>query len=107
MGHYPLGEFEHAVLLATLQLDDDVGTSAIREYLEQQMRRAVARGALYTTLDRLETKGLVRSRMGGATAERGGRPRRLYAVTPAGVGALREARAALLIGWRGLESRVS
>lgn len=100
----PLGEFEHVVLLAALHLDEDAGTGRMRELLEEQTGRTIARGALYTTLDRLESKGLVRSRMGDASPERGGRPRRYYRVTAAGLRALRESRAGLLNLWRGLES---
>lgn len=103
----PLGEFEHVVLLGVLHLDDEAGTGRLRELLEEQTKRSVARGALYTTLDRLEAKGLVRSRMGDASPERGGRPRRYFKVTAAGVRALKESRAALLNMWRGVESRLA
>ena len=87
-----LGEFEHIVLLAVLQLDEDAGTAPIRDFLEEHTGRSIARGALYTTLDRLEQKGLVRSVMADGTAERGGRPRRYYRVSPAGVRAVKASR---------------
>jgi len=99
-----LGEFEQIVLLAVLQLGDEAYAVPVRETIEQRTRRRVARGALYTALERLETKGLLSSRMSDPLPERGGRSRRYFAVTPYGLTALREARAALLQLWHGLES---
>jgi DNA-binding PadR family transcriptional regulator len=64
----------------------------------------VARGALYTALERLEAKGCLRSRMGDPTPERGGRARRYFAVTPLGLRALRSTHAALARLSRGLEA---
>jgi DNA-binding PadR family transcriptional regulator len=90
-----LGEFEHLVLLAILRLGDDAYAVPIRHAIETLTTRSVARGGLYTTLDRLETKGLVRSRPGDTDESRGGRPRRYFTVTPAGLAAVREARAAI------------
>lgn len=90
-----LGEFEHLVLLAVLRLGDDAYAVPIRGEIEDRAGRTVARGALYTTLDRLEQKALVRSRLGDALAERGGRPRRYYTVTPRGLACLRAAREAI------------
>ena len=99
-----LGEFEQIVLLAILRLKDDAYAVPIREEIEGRTTRSVARGALYTALDRLEAKRFLTSRMGEPLAERGGRSRRYYAVTPAGVSALRASRHALLQLWSGLES---
>jgi DNA-binding PadR family transcriptional regulator len=90
-----LGEFEHLVLLAILRLGDEAYAVPVREQIETHTGRSVARGALYTTLDRLETKGLVRSRLGDADEVRGGRPRRYLTVTPLGLSAVRAARAAI------------
>jgi PadR family transcriptional regulator, regulatory protein PadR len=90
-----LGEFEHLVLLAILRLGDEAYAVPVREQIETHTGRTVARGALYTTLDRLEAKGLLRSRLGDADPTRGGRPRRYLTVTPLGFGAVRSARAAL------------
>jgi DNA-binding PadR family transcriptional regulator len=87
-----LGEFEHLVLLAVLRLGEDAYAVPVRSEIEDRGRRAVARGALYTTLDRLEQKGLLRSRLGDPLAERGGRARRYYSVTPRGIASLRAAR---------------
>lgn len=99
-----LGEFEQMVLLAILQARETAYGVRIREELEVHTGRRAARGALYTTLDRLERKALVRSRTGDARSSRGGRPRRYYRLTPEGVDALRASRAALLSLWRGLEA---
>jgi PadR family transcriptional regulator, regulatory protein PadR len=90
-----LGEFEHLVLLAILRLGDEAYAVPVRQELETHTGRTVARGALYTTLDRLEAKGLLRSRLGDADTTRGGRPRRYVTVTPLGVSAVRSARAAI------------
>ena len=99
-----LGEFEQIVLLAILRLKDDAYAVPIREEIEGRTTRSVARGALYTALDRLEAKHFLISRMGEPLAERGGRSRRYYSVTPAGVSALRASRHTLLQLWNGLES---
>ena len=64
----------------------------VRAEIESRAGRSVARGALYTTLDRLEQKGLLRSRLGDPLPERGGRARRYYAVSPRGLAGLRAAR---------------
>ena len=99
-----IGEFEQLVLLAVMQLGDDAYAVPVRELIVARAGRDVARGALYTALERLETKGLLASRLGDALAERGGRPRRYFTVTPQGVALLRDARAALANLSRGLES---
>jgi PadR family transcriptional regulator, regulatory protein PadR len=98
-----LGEFEQVVLLAILRLGDDAYAIPIREEIEARTGRSVARGALYTALDRLETKRYLRSRMSGPLAERGGRSRRYFVVTSVGLAALRGSRRALLQLWSGLE----
>lgn len=101
-----LGEFEHMVLAAALRLGDEAyGAALIREIREETGRR-VPSGGLSLTLDRLEDKGLVRSRMGEPDARRGGRPKRYIEVTSAGVRAVRETREAMLGLWRGLETRL-
>jgi PadR family transcriptional regulator PadR len=99
-----LGEFEQIVLLAILRLKDDAYAVPIREEIEARTARSVARGALYTALDRLESKRCLRSRMSEPLPERGGRSRRYFVVTPAGISALRASRQALLQLWNGLES---
>ena len=99
-----LGELEHLLLLAILQCGDDAYTIPIRDVLAARSNRHLTRGALYTSLDRLETKGLVQSRFGEPVAARGGRPRRYFRLTPAGLDALRTARAALDRLSQGLET---
>lgn len=98
-----LGEFEHLVLLAILRLGDQAYAPAILEELEARTGRPPSPGSMYVTLDRLEEKGLLRSRLADANHERGGRPRRYVTVTPLGVRQLRASRTALLALWRGLE----
>ncbi len=99
-----LGEFEYAVLLAILQTVGDAYAVPIRTILEARTGRPVARGALYTALERLEAKGCVRSRMADPTAERGGRARRYFSVTPLGLAALRTTHAAFSRLTDGLEA---
>lgn len=97
-----LGDFELLALLATLRVGDDAYAVPIRREIEAAAERRVSRGALYTTLRRLEDKGYLQSWTGDATPERGGRPRRFYSVTPAGLEAVRASRRALTRLWRGL-----
>jgi DNA-binding PadR family transcriptional regulator len=106
MGQTPvvLGEFEQMVLLAVLHLGDDAYAVPIRQELVTRARRTIARGALYTTLERLELKGYLRSRFGDPTPERGGRARRYFTVTARGLAALRASRDALRSMYRGLET---
>jgi DNA-binding PadR family transcriptional regulator len=87
-----LGEFEEIVLLAIALLHDDAYSVAIVEELCERLERPMSLGAVHRTMQRLEEKGLVQSRFGDATAERGGRRKRLFTVTVAGEQSLREAR---------------
>lgn len=98
-----LGDFEQLVLLAVLRLADEAYAPAIQEEIDRSAERATSLGAMYVTLDRLETKGFIRSRFGPASAERGGRPRRFVTVTAAGLRQLRATRRTLLNLWAGLE----
>ena len=86
-----LGEFELLVLLAVRRLGDEAYGVPIRDEIEQRTARAVARGAVYVTLDRLVRKRHLQASMGDATAERGGRAKRYFALTPAGLKALKAA----------------
>jgi PadR family transcriptional regulator PadR len=79
-----LGEFEYLLLSACARLGDDAYGAAIRLDIEEATGRPCSVGALYTTLDRLEEKGLVDTWMGEATPERGGRPKRRVRVTAKG-----------------------
>ena len=98
-----LGEFEHVVLLAVLRLGDSAYAVSIRDEIERRTDRRVSRGAVYVTLDRLETKGYLRSWLADPTAERGGRAKRFYGLRPRAVSALKENRRALIEMWRGLD----
>jgi DNA-binding PadR family transcriptional regulator len=101
-----LGEFEHMVLAAAMRLNGQGWGAALIREIRDETGRPVPSGALSLTLDRLESKGLVKSRMGDGDERRGGRRRRYIEVTPAGVRAVRETREAMLNLWRGLETRL-
>jgi PadR family transcriptional regulator PadR len=91
-----LGEFEQLLLLAIMQLDaDDAYGARIGAEIERRTGRVVAPGAIYTALDRLERRGLVRSRLGDPTAQRGGKRKRHYRLEPAGARLLRRSQEAL------------
>jgi PadR family transcriptional regulator, regulatory protein PadR len=87
-----LGEFEELVLLAVGILFDDAYGLAVLDELESQTGRAMMISSVHKTLVRLEEKGYLKSRMGGATSARGGREKRLYTLTTAGKGVLAEMR---------------
>jgi DNA-binding PadR family transcriptional regulator len=80
-----LGEFEYLVITAAAGLGDDAYGAAIREAIAASTGRKCSIGALYTTIDRLETKGMLKTWMGEATAQRGGRAKRMVQVTPMGL----------------------
>jgi DNA-binding PadR family transcriptional regulator len=101
-----LGEFEQIVLLAILHVREDAYAVPVRRVIEERTGRSVARGALYTALERLDAKGLVRSKLGDSTPERGGRPKRFFRVTAEGRAALRRSRETLASMWRGLETEL-
>jgi PadR family transcriptional regulator PadR len=98
-----LGDVEHFVLIALLHLDDESYSVPIMDEIQGRTGRAVAKAAIYIALRRLEEKGLVASRVGDATAERGGRAKRMFKLTPGGRKQLREARDAFLQMWAGAE----
>jgi len=99
----PLGEFEQVVLLAILRLGDDAYGVTIRDEIAACTRREPSPGALYTTLTRMEEKGLVRSWLGEATLKRGGKAKRHVAVTRAGRSALVNAQRAYRSLLQGLD----
>jgi PadR family transcriptional regulator PadR len=99
----PLGELEQLILLATLRLGGDAYGVSIARELEAHAGRRLSRGALYTSLERLELKGLVRWKLEAGGPERGGLPRRVYAVTTRGVAALRSSQRILRRMWSGLD----
>ena len=80
-----IGEFEYLVLTSAARLGSDAYGASIRGEIENASGRRVSIGALYTTLDRLEAKGLVKTWMGEPTPERGGRSKRIVQVTATGV----------------------
>jgi PadR family transcriptional regulator PadR len=87
----PLGEFEHVVILAIIRLNSGAYGVTIRAEIAACTDRVPAAGALYTTLDRLEDKGLISSHFGDPTPKRGGRAKRYFSVTPSGVAAVARA----------------
>ena len=102
-----LGEFEHIVILALLHLKDRAYGVTVRQEIERRTQREVSIGAVYATLDRLETKGYVRSQRSEPTPERGGRSKRFFRVTSKGEAALgrthqtlRKMTAGLRLAWR-------
>lgn len=97
-----IGEMEHMVLLAVLRLNEQAYGSQIRQCLADTVDRDLSIGALYTTLERLEQKGLLKSRLGEATAERGGRAKKYFAITAEGQQALHRSKQALDRLWQGL-----
>ena len=98
-----LGEFEQMVLLSIMRLAGGAYGLAVRDELEEVAGRVPSSGSLYTTLDRLERKGLLESSVGESSQERGGRPRRYLKVTPEGQAMLAHARHRLLALWDGIE----
>src|SRR5215470_19283840 len=80
-----LGEFEYLLIAAAVRLGEDAYGAAIRQEIEQATKTSCSIGALYTTIDRLETKGLLKTWMGDATPERGGRAKRMVRVTAKGI----------------------
>ena len=101
-----LGEFEQMVLLAILRLKDGAYAVSILDELDSRAGRAVSRGSLYKTLERLEVKGFVEWAAEDGSPERGGHPRRRFTVTGRGVTALRESREAFSRLWEGLDEVV-
>jgi PadR family transcriptional regulator PadR len=97
-----IGELEQLILLAILRLGAPSGLSIAHE-LEAQAGRRLSRGALYTTLDRLEAKGFLRWNLEAGGSERRGLPKRMYVVLPRGVSALRSSQRILRRMWRGLD----
>jgi len=98
-----LGEFEQMILLSIMRLGDAAYGLAVRDELATVAGRMPSSGSLYTTLDRMERKGLLESSAGEITQERGGRPRRYVRVTPEGRAMLANSRSRLLALWDGLE----
>lgn len=100
-----LGEFEELVLLTVAVLGEDAYGVSIQRELEERCDRSVSIGALHSTITRLEEKGYLKSWVGGATAERGGRSKRYYEVTRSGKLMLSETKTLRDQLWR--ESKLS
>jgi PadR family transcriptional regulator PadR len=98
-----LGDFEQLVLLAVLRLGEEAYGITITDEITARTGCRVAQGSVYTTLNRLENKGLLRSHRGEPLPVRGGRSRRFYRIEPEGKQALEAARLTLADMWRGLE----
>ena len=97
-----LGDVEHFVLVALLRLGESYGVPILDE-LAERTGREVSRPAVYIALRRLEAKGLLESRLGDATAERGGRAKRYFTLTRAGLRQLQQSREAYRRIWAGAE----
>jgi DNA-binding PadR family transcriptional regulator len=97
-----LGEFEEIALLMVGVLDDNSYGASITKEIENHTGRQVGFNTVHVTLDRLEEKGFLTSKMGGATAERGGRRKRFFQLTPAGATALKEIRLVRVRLWEAL-----
>lgn len=87
-----LGDFEEVILLLVGILNQEAYAFKIAEEFESQTQRQVSIGAVHSTLNRLSEKGFLKSEMGAATAERGGRRKRIYTITATGEKVLRESR---------------
>jgi PadR family transcriptional regulator, regulatory protein PadR len=102
-----LGEFEHIVLLAVLRLGDQAYGVTVRREIEARTGREVSIGAIYATLDLLEVRSSVQSRVGDPTPERGGRSKRFFRVTAQGLSAIKHTHRALRSLTEGLALRAS
>jgi PadR family transcriptional regulator len=100
-GNY-LGNFDLMLLLAILRLDEDAYGVTIAQELEEQTGREVVVASVYATLERLQERGLVTSSVGESTPERGGRAKRYFRITTAGIREVRDARRSLMNLWKGL-----
>lgn len=102
MSRESVGHFELLVLLALLRHGEEAYGVPIARAIEQSTGRRVVLASVYNTLERLEAKGLVHSTVGEPTPERGGRAKRYFSVTAAGLGEVRAAKKALTTLWRGI-----
>jgi DNA-binding PadR family transcriptional regulator len=98
-----LGDVEHFVLVALLRLGGESYGVPILDEIGARTSRTVSRPSIYIALRRLEAKGLVRSRLGEATAERGGRAKRFFAITKAGLRQLQRSREDFVSMWAGMK----
>ncbi len=102
MSRESLGHFELLVLLALLRVGDEAYGVPIADAISQSTGKRVILASVYNTLERLEEKGFVNSTVGQPTPERGGRAKRYYSITTAGLREVRNAKKALTVLWRGI-----
>lgn len=102
-----LGEFEQLLMFALLELEADAHGVSVRKSIEERTGRQVSPGAVYTALERLESRGFVTSRVGDTTPARGGRRRKYYHLEPAGAEALKRSYDTLANMAEGLESKLA
>ena len=95
-----LGEFEELILTMVAALQEDAYGAAIAEEIETRMKRDVNLSAVHVTLYRLEDKGYIKSSMGGGTKERGGRRKRIFTITSAGMAMLRAMKESRVELWK-------
>jgi PadR family transcriptional regulator PadR len=95
-----LGEFEELILTLVAALQEDAYGAAIAEEIEIRMKRDVNLSAVHVTLYRLEDKGHIKSALGGGTKERGGRRKRIYSITSAGMAMLRAMKESRMDLWK-------
>jgi PadR family transcriptional regulator PadR len=95
-----LGEFEELILTMVAALQEDAYGAAIAEEIESRLKREVNLSAVHVTLYRLEDKGYIKSSLGGATNERGGRRKRIFTITSAGMAMLKAMKDARLDLWK-------
>jgi DNA-binding PadR family transcriptional regulator len=100
MGKEYLGEFEELILTMVGVLQEEAYGAAIAEEIEKRLKRDVNLSAVHVTLYRLEDKGLIKSKVGGATNERGGRRKRIYTITSAGLALLRTMKETRMDLWK-------
>ena len=95
-----LGEFEELILTLVAALQGDAYGAAIAEEIESKLKREVNLSAVHVTLYRLEDKGLIKSALGGGTKERGGRRKRIFTITSAGMAMLRAMKETRIDLWK-------
>jgi PadR family transcriptional regulator PadR len=106
MARQALGEFEHLIMLAIVRVGPDAYGVSVIEEVEANSGRSVSQAAAYLTLRRLEEKGWIKSKLADPTPERGGRAKRYFGLTQAGIKRLRESRATLLTMWDGISTEI-
>lgn len=100
MGKEYLGEFEELILTMVAALQEDAYGAAIADEIENKLKRDVNLSAVHVTLYRLEDKGYIKSSLGGGTKERGGRRKRIFTITNAGMAMLRAMKEARMDLWK-------